>query len=809
MTRGIIGWCAPAVVVSLLAGVGLELPVLAEEVSRPFRISITDDEEIFGEPSLLEDEDGWLLPASVLQPQPLALPSETLVADIAQPYAAAQLSASLLGTNAMRRNLLSLDRRAKALGVGKAIVITADAKFRVTTDAGNLLGRTPAANGVDTQKRSPVVTDPRVRGNRVGRLAASGSYWVPARLDLDTMLSKIDSRIISDMIVIKGPFSVEHGPGFEFVDIELLRSPRYEDDSQSYGSTSVDYKTNGEQVYGRQQVWGGGTDWGFRVGYGHRTGNDYKAGSGAAINASYNSRDWDVALGYDLSDDSQIEFSYLRLDQTGVELPGQAFDIDFLVTDGYETTYTLVDQPNFDRLEIETWYNRTRFEGNAQQPGKRRQFPFYDLIGFTGFTDVDSLSTGVKAALTWGELDDQHLTTGVDFRYVKQELNEITSGRIGANIFAGVNSPVPDSYIGNPGIYAQYSNPIADRTTLNAGVRVDSARANVTDAPAKLAALGPEQLSLAEILGTDEYTQTFSLWSAYLTAEYEINCCWSTYAGFGYAERPPTQTELYAAEPFMFLLQNGLNTVVGDPTLAPERMWQMNIGIDYDGGWLRCGASGFHSWVRDYITFENTRVFTLGNQQQVNLQFVNTDLATLVGAELYAEADVYDWLTPFATMHYVEGRDQTRDGDFATDRAKRTPAGPVPKTKVFGLPRGDASGVVGGSEESLPGISPLTCRAGIRLHQSWAEPTWFVEIAARIVDQQDRVAKSLLESTTPGFTVWDIRAAWQPSDRFNLVCGIENFTDRTYREHLDYRSPDGFQVFQPGISFYAGSEFIY
>ncbi|MCA9122834.1 MAG: TonB-dependent receptor [Planctomycetaceae bacterium] len=803
MTHGFIGWCAPAVIVGLLAGVGLELPLLAEGESRPFSISITDDEDVFGEPSLLEDEDGWLLPASVLQPQPLALPSETLVADIAQPDAAAQLSAALLGTNAMRRNLLSLDRRAKALGVGKAVVITADAKFRVTTDAGNLLGRTPAVNGVDTQKRSPVVTDPRVRGNRVGRLAASGSYWVPARLDLDTMLSKIDSRIISDMIVIKGPFSVEHGPGFEFVDIELLRSPRYADGFESHGSTSADYKTNGEQVYGRQQVWGGGTDWGFRVGYGHRTGNDYAAGNGTSIPSSYNSRDWDVALGYDLSEDCQIEFSYLRLDQTGVELASLSYDIDYLVTDGFETTLTVVDHPHYDRLEVEAWYNRTRLEGNAQEPGKRRLFPIYDLTHLFYTTDVDSLSTGTRASLTWNTTDASSLTLGADLRFVKQEVNELTTGRIGAIIFDS-NSPVPNSYVGNPGIYAEYSNPLTDRTTLNAGIRADSARANVTDDPAKLASLGPEGLSLAEILGTDEFAQTFSLWSAYLTAEHEINCCWSTSAGFGYAERPPMQTELYAAEPFMFLLQNGLNTVVGDPTLAPERMWQLNVGIDYDGGWLRCGASGFHSWVRDYITFENTRVFTLGTQQQVNLQFVNTDLATLAGAELYAEADLNDWLTPFAQMHYVEGRDQTRDGTFATERA----TGGMAKSKVFGLPRG-FYGKTGGSEEPLPGISPLECRAGIRLHESAAEPSWFVELGARIVDQQDRVAQSLLESTTPGFTVWDIRAAWQPSDRFNIVCGIENFTDRAYREHLDYRSPDGFQVFQPGINFYAGSEVLY
>ena len=55
---------------------------------------------------------------------------------------------------------------------------------------------------------------------RAARLLASGSYWAPARQDLDTMLSKIDSRIISDMIVIKGPYSARYGPGFDFVDFQ-------------------------------------------------------------------------------------------------------------------------------------------------------------------------------------------------------------------------------------------------------------------------------------------------------------------------------------------------------------------------------------------------------------------------------------------------------------------------------------------------------------------------------------------------------------------------------------------------------------
>jgi iron complex outermembrane receptor protein len=267
-------------------------------------------------------------------------------------------------------------------------------------------------------------------------------------------------------------------------------------------------------------------------------------------------------------------------------------------------------------------------------------------------------------------------------------------------------------------------------------------------------------------------------------------------------------TELYAAQPFMFLLQNGLNTVTGDPTLRPERAWQVDLGLAWEYRRFRGGINGFHAWVLDYITFENTRILRgppAGQVEQVNLQYVNTDLATLTGAELYAEYDLSNALTPFATLRYVDGRDRDRTGDFAT-----RPVSPgSPKQKVPGLARGFFSGIPGAAEEPLPGILPLETRLGIRLHQPCPRPRWWIELSARAVDNQDRVATSLLETPTPGFTVWDLRGLWQVTDRLLCVAGVENFTDRTFREHLDFRSPNGIQVFQPGVSFYFGSELRY
>ena len=194
----------------------------------------------------------------------------------------------------------------------------------------------------------------------------------------------------------------------------------------------------------------------MHVGYGHRTGNDYTSGNGTVIPASFKARDLFVAIGYDLDEDQQLEFNYLRLDETDVELPGQAFDMDFLVTDAFDLQYDIVHAHFCDRATLDAWYNRTYLEGDAQRLGKRRQFPIYDDIDFVGNTDVDSLSTGFRYAMTWEFDASKDLVAGVDYRYVKQELNEISSGNINFfNFWEDANSPIPRSYSCNPGLFLE------------------------------------------------------------------------------------------------------------------------------------------------------------------------------------------------------------------------------------------------------------------------------------------------------------------------------------------------------------------
>ena len=224
-------------------------------------------------------------------------PSVESQSSVPLPSAAQQSNAQLFGEAGVPRSTLAPGSSSGIDLVSFETALGSEAVFRATTDTGDLLGDSPAMLDLGVQRRNPVINDPRVRGSRVGSLAASGSYWVPARIDLDTAVSKIDSRIVETVTVIPGPYSVLYGPGFEVIDVELLKAPRYGSEFETHGATSADYRSNGEQWYGRQSFWGGNDIWGFRGGYGHRGGSDYDSGNGTQIPSSYNSREVDLTLG--------------------------------------------------------------------------------------------------------------------------------------------------------------------------------------------------------------------------------------------------------------------------------------------------------------------------------------------------------------------------------------------------------------------------------------------------------------------------------------------------------------------------------
>ncbi|TWT91881.1 TonB-dependent receptor domain-containing protein [Neorhodopirellula pilleata] len=681
---------------------------------------------------------------------------------------------------------LPADRESLAISPAADAVFREEALGRRTADIGDLLRRSKGAHGVSIQNRTPIVSDTRIRGQRVGQVLASGSYWAPARMDLDTMMSKIDSRLIQDSILIKGPYASRYGPGFRFVDLEFLQSPRYLDGYEGHGSTSGTYNTNGDQFYGRQSFWGGAEDYGFHLSYGHRVGSDYETGKdGFFIPADYKSRDLFVAVGFDLNDHERIELNALRLDQTDLEFPGLVTDLNLLVTDGYEMTYVNEDPGFADYFTSEVWYNRTRFEGDTKRPSKARQIPtLVDAFqpsflgaadGFT-FTDGDALSAGYRFEATFFSDGDQ-CSVGTDLIYLNQELNEYDFYDPDPN---DNNFPIPRSDSIDIGIYAERIVQANDVWVLTAGTRLDGvftdSRDNVQGVP----------YAISDAEGTT-LEKEFFLGSAYLTANRDLGLGWTANAGMGFAMRQPTLTEMYAEYTFIGSLQRGLTFLDGDPNLKSEKLYQMDLGVEYIENGVQFGLHGHHAFIQDYITYDLFDPAGTIDGFQQGASFVNTDLATLSGFETYGQFEMSSMMSVFGILTFVEGRDHTR----------------IDPSRHTGEPTRSDSTV---EAEPLPGIAPMEARTGIVIHDPSPLDRWGIELSARIVDNQDRVASTLQEIETPGFTVYDIRT-YQRLGALLVTSGFENVTDKFYREHIDYRS--GLGVFRPGFGFYVGAELTY
>jgi outer membrane receptor protein involved in Fe transport len=270
----------------------------------------------------------------------------------------------------------------------------------------------------------------------------------------------------------------------------------------------------------------------------------------------------------------------------------------------------------------------------------------------------------------------------------------------------------------------------------------------------------------------------------------------SAIVSVGHSERAPTLTELYAAGPFIGVLQQGTSRLIGDPNLKSEKNTQFDLGLQAEYDWVQFGGGLFYSWINNYITYDQNR----GGPGLTQVVYTNTDLATLAGAELFGQMDVTTWMSVFGTMTYVQGVDQThnqnnRSADLSSSRATNP-----------------ANGQYATDTEPLPQIPPLESRVGFRIHDPNPARKWQVEFGARMVASQNNIAKSLGELGTPGFTTFNIRTYWQATNRLLLTAGVENLGNLYYREHLDPVSGTILGVnplYRPGTNFYFGSQLSY
>ncbi len=223
-------------------------------------------------------------------------------------------------------------------------------------------------------RRSPIALEPYVRGYSMGQIygASNGAYWTSARADLDSILSKMDPSLVEQMVVIPGPYGLRYGPGFAFIDIMPMQTPRYACGPENHNRAALTFRGNGGQVYGTDTVYGGAERYGYAVTYGKRVGSDYQAGNGLLIPSGYDVGNLTGQIGFDIGEDNHLELRYQSMDQRDTEYAGQFFDVDSLMTNAFSLGYVKGEPDDATRLEATGWYNRTEFAGTTLGADKRQ-----------------------------------------------------------------------------------------------------------------------------------------------------------------------------------------------------------------------------------------------------------------------------------------------------------------------------------------------------------------------------------------------------------------------------------------------------
>ncbi|WP_019625871.1 TonB-dependent hemoglobin/transferrin/lactoferrin family receptor [Thioalkalivibrio sp. ALJT] len=296
----------------------------------------------------------------------------------------------------------------------------------------------------------------------------------------------------------------------------------------------------------------------------------------------------------------------------------------------------------------------------------------------------------------------------------------------------GLDRPqFPDAEQTVASAFAHHRMFFGERIELTPGVRMDRFRQEAAGQPSR--------------------SESETSWQ--LAARYALSQNLDAYASYAEAFRAPSLTELYVGGQHF-----PGNLFEPNPNLRPETARNVEVGATYetdgilrDGDRLNVRVSAYENRLSDFIeqrvVFDSFFPVPTGRTLNENVRE-----ARIRGQEL-------------------EVGYQTRSGYLklagsrlrGVDRAQGTPLGGMPADQV-------------------------SLEAGTRA----LSPAWLLGGRMTAVRDQDRVPED--GTATPGYTLFDLFLSWHPQhfdDALRVDLGVDNLTDRTYRNHLSALNSPG------------------
>lgn len=458
----------------------------------------------------------------------------------------------------------------------------------------------------------------------------------------------------------------------------------------------------------------------------------------------------EIAYGY-RRDAHTFELGYTRNETGNTGTPALPMDIDYFDGDLFRANYVYAG----DSWSINTQLNASELVHGMtnyhlrpapQSPAQWRQ----------NTTDVDNLGLHFTA-----QRDDNlgHWLFGAD--YQQEEHNGLIDNPNNPMFFVeGFNNASREVV----GVFVEREHRLTDSLVTEIGLRVNHVTSDADAVDATPARMMPPAMMLRDTFNATDRKADDTNIDAAAKVWWSQNESLVWYAGLARKNRSASFVERYLWLPLQATggLADGF-TYTGNLTLKPEQSNEIEFGADWSHKRFSMSPRVFLRDVDDFIqgtpSANASAVMMVRMMNMANgttnpdpLQFNNVD-ARFYGFDMDWRVSINDQWSISGLLNYVRGERRDIDDD-------------------------------------LYRIAPPN--ASIQLNYAAQRVDASLELVA--YDDQTHVSHTNREAQTDGYTLLNLTAAYQFSDRLRLVVGAENLLDESYLDHLAgynrVRNPD-------------------
>ena len=613
-------------------------------------------------------------------------------------------------------------------------------------------------SGFGIVKRGGYAMDPVFRSFKYEQLNLiyDGGVYIsnacPNRMDPAS--TQISPAEIDRIELVKGPYTVRYGQTMGGLINIITNRPPASEMLTFGGELEGGYEVNGNGITGRGALTAVSEKFDLSLQGGAISFDDYKNGNGDLVPSSFSTYNYAVKAGLNPSSNQRLQLSWRQSfgkDISHASLPmdspkdnSSVFVIDYGIR---------LPEKTMSSLNVKGYYT---FVDHLMTNEQRPNFKMVEAVA-----PVTSTTYGGRVELGWTLSEKTLLKSGVDLRSVSKAGERYrTVKMMNGN---PVNPPKEfvdniwqDSWQHNGGAFLEAHMLLSNQWELLLGGRVDYVTSGIDD-PAE---------DFVALYGTvDPVNEVNTSLTSSLNYNFGENGLVQLSLGRG--TRAPDLTERYINH---FNVGMDAYEYVGDPNLKSEINNQVDLTYRNGIGKTYWNVGVFYSLMQHYISAvvdeSLPRKYMPMNEPRFAKRFVNLDRAWQTGFDAEIGFNLTNELSMLLGGYYTFAHND----DF---------------------------------DEPLPEIPPLTGLASIRYSKS----NHWVEFKGRIVAEQDRVADSFDEQSTPGFSVFDLMGGYTVSKNFDVTLALKNIFNANYFEHLSrpYRNQSETGMFyEPGRSMRIG-----